>query len=603
MRRGRLAAAILALTAAALITLPARAQEDEDIRLKVTDVPIEGNEAFSDGRLHDLMINHPSGFWFLGRNWYEPDELEDDLEAIEMYHRLEGYMWARVVRHEVLPDTSERKVRIRIQLAEGPRTSVQEVDIMGNTAFSDSLLREEYITMEAGQPYRQALIRESQLALLNLYADHGYLEAVVDPTVRVDSARHLAMVDFLVTEGPQFIIDEIRIEGLQKTEPFVVRRELSFESGEIVNYSELAKSQRRLYQTTLFNSAFIRPVPAADGDPNHKDIVVDLREVRSIQLEVAAGYGTEDRVRGRTEVQHRNLFGTGRRVGLEAKASFIERSGQAYYVQPWTFGIPWESNLIASLEYREEPGFDIYRQTGKYIFSRKFTRHSSLALTYRLERADLRYVTVADFPSDLENNISSLNLAGIWDTRDDLFNATRGVYLQVSAEYAGGFLGGTTDFVRPIGGYKYYRTLRRGTVVATAGQVGWVDYFGSSDDVPLSERFFLGGANDLRGFGYRLVGPLDVAGTPVGGNFLISTNLAEIRQHVWSMFGVVGFVDVGAIWPRVADVRLRDLRIGAGPGLRANTPIGIVRLDWGVNVGPRDGEDPWQIYFSIGQAF
>jgi outer membrane protein assembly complex protein YaeT len=588
---------MLAVTAAT-----SRSQDDEP-RLEVESVVIEGNEAFSDGRLHKLMVNHPSGFWFFARSWYRPETLDDDLRSLERFYRQQGYLEARVADYIVEADSARREVYLRIRMEEGTLTLVENLTITGSAAFNDSLILKEHVALKVGEPYEQIKIQESKLSILSLYANAGYLEAAVDPEIRVDTSRHRVLIDFLIEEGPLLTVDSIIIQGLEKSEPFVVRRELLFSPGDTLRYNQLLRSQRRLYLTTLFSSVFIRPRPAAGGDPAKRDVDVELREVRSIQLEVAAGYGTEDQVRGRVEVQNRNLFGTGRRIGVNLKASFIERNGEVYYIQPWTLGTRWQTQVSGAVVYREEPGFDTFQQVGRLIFSRKFTDHSTTALTYRLERDDLRYVTVADYPSDLETNTSSLNLSSIWDTRNDLFNATRGLYVQLSAEYAGGFLGGTADFVRPMAGYKFFQPFESSTIIATAGQAGWISYFGKSNEIPLDERFFLGGPTDLRGFGYRLVGPLDAGGTPTGGNFLLAANLIEIRKSLWKYLGLAGFADVGSLWPTVSAFRLRDLRVGAGPGLRANTPIGIIRLDWGINVRPRGNEDPWQLYVSVGQAF
>jgi outer membrane protein insertion porin family len=191
----------------------------------------------------------------------------------------------------------------------------------------------------------------------------------------------------------------------------------------------------------------------------------------------------------------------------------------------------------------------------------------------------------------------------VHDSRNNLFNPTRGLYLDNSYELAGGFLSGTDAFSRAISRVRYFYPLDRHTVVATAFRIGWMDTFGNSRPVPLNERFFTGGPNTMRGFGYQRVGPIDENDEPVGGKFEIIWNAVEIRRVVYKMFGVVVFVDVGNVWSRAKEFRMTDVRVDAGPGLRANTPLGIVRLDYGVNLDRRPGESRAKLYLSMGQAF
>jgi translocation and assembly module TamA len=130
-----------------------------------------------------------------------------------------------------------------------------------------------------------------------------------------------------------------------------------------------------------------------------------------------------------------------------------------------------------------------------------------------------------------------------------------------------------------------------------------MDAYGSSKDIPLNERFYAGGPNSLRGFGYQLVGPLDSDGDPTGGRLKLVWNLVEIRQAVYKMIGLALFADVGDILWQPEAFRLGNIRTSAGVGLRANTPIGIMRLDYGVNLKRKKGEPEAKLYFNMGQAF
>jgi outer membrane protein insertion porin family len=423
------------------------------------------------------------------------------------------------------------------------------------------------------------------------------------PDIRVDYETHRALVDFAVEERNQFSVADIRLEGAERTKSHVVRRELLFRQGEVIKYSRLLESQRRLYLTGLFQSVFVRPQPAASGDSDKKDILVELKENESLEFNVAAGYGSVEKIRGRIEVFNSNLMGTALKAGLTLRASFIGRSAEASFTEPWTLGVPWKTDLNLLAEYLEEPSFDISRKVGRLAVGRTFGKRSTASVAYRYENAKLSNVQVEAVPHELKTNLRILTLSVIYDTRDNLFNSTRGVYAEGRNELAGSFLSGTDTFLRLMGRVKYFYPWKNSTILATSLEGGWMDVFGTSRDVPLNERFYAGGPNSIRGFGYHLVGPLDAEGDPLGGRFQLVWNLLEIRQSIYKMIGGALFADVGNVWPSATEFRLKDIRTSAGVGLRVNTPIGIVRLDYGINLQPENGEPKERLYFNMGQAF
>jgi len=130
-----------------------------------------------------------------------------------------------------------------------------------------------------------------------------------------------------------------------------------------------------------------------------------------------------------------------------------------------------------------------------------------------------------------------------------------------------------------------------------------MDFFGASEEIPLNERFYTGGPTSLRGFGYQLVGPLDENGKPLGGQFKIVWNLFELRKAIYKLLGAAAFVDIGNVWTDIGAFRMGDLRPSVGIGLRFNSPIGIVRLDYGVNVDRKEMESQSKLFLSMGQAF
>ncbi len=574
--------------------------EEPSGKLKVSSVIFEGNQIFSHHRLKRVMLTRSSRF--LAPSYYYPEVFEDDLKNLVLFYQQNGYLDAQITDARVSVDTTERLVHLRIQISEGELTLVEGVTVFGNSVFGDSLLLGK-ITIKPKDPFRRLRIQDATLAVLTLYANSGYLEAEVNPDIHINSETHRALIDFVIQEKTQFSVGQIRLEGLKKTRPHVVERELLFSPGDVVRYSRLLESQRRLYLTGLFQSVFIRPQIASSGDSAKKDILIELQENESLEFNIAAGYGSVEKARGRIEIFNTNLAGTALKAGLTTKISFISRGVEASFTEPWTLDLRWRTDVNLLFEYLEQPGFDLTRKGGRLVIGKTFGKRSTASLTYRYEDSKLSNIQIGTVPEGQKTNVRSLMLSLIYDTRDNLFNSNRGIYLGWHNELAGSFLSGTDTFVRSVVRFKCFYPWKRSTIIASALEIGWMDFFGTSRDIPLNERFYTGGPNSLRGFGYQLVGPLDAERDPMGGRLELVLNLLEIRQSLYKMMGAALFADVGNVWLAPQDFRLDDLRTSAGFGLRANTPIGIVRLDYGINLQPKKGEPRERIYFNMGQTF
>ena len=568
-------------------------------KFKVTTVALEGNEAFSERTLKKVMLTREAGF--LRPSHYHPDIFADDLLSLEEFYRQNGYLEATVGDVRIAIDSTRQTVDILIPIDEGELTRVEAIALLGNTVFSDDALLEK-ARIRPGEPLRRLEIHNAALAILTLYSNTGYLEADVTPDVRLDEERHLALVDFLIHENDRFHVGRIRLEGLDKTRPEIVTRELSFRPGDIVRYSHLMQSQRNLYLTGLFESVFVRPQSPATGDSAVKDILIELREKMAWELNAGVGYGSIEKARLTLGLSNMNLAGTARKIGLTSRISFVNRRAEISFTEPWTLGYRWRTDINLLTEYAEEPGFDLTRTGGRIEIGRSFTHRSSASLTYRHEQVNLRRIKVRPVPEKYRTNLRTLSLSLIYDTRDNLFNSTTGWYLEWTNEMAGAFLQGTDTFVRSIGRTKSFHRLTSSTLLAHSLEMGWMDVFGTSREIPLNERFFTGGPNSLRGFEYQLVGPLDENDYPLGGKFKTTFSL-EFRQGLYRWIGAVLFADMGNVWREPDDARFDDIRFSPGFGLRVNTPLGIVRCDYGFNVSPKGNEGPGQVSFNMGQAF
>jgi len=582
----------------AVCRLPAAAETEEKGGRTVESVTIEGNETFTDRELRKLMVTRPGGLF--GSYRFRSSVFMDDLSTLQTFYRQNGYLQAAVI-DTVVVEGEKKNVNLIIRVSEGPVTSVEKITISGNRAFSDSTLLSLF-ELEPGGPFRSRVLQKGMMEIAAHYADRGYLDASVTPETEIDGKMNRVFIKLLIDEGSQVTISGIQMEGLEKTKPFVIRRELTFERGEVVSHGKLMESQKRLYLSGLFSTVRIKPVKSAGDNAGERSVLVRVEEEMNSRFRVSGGYGSVEKVMGQMEFSFNNLFGTARKAGINLAADFIERRAEVSFSDPRTFNTRFTTDLNLFYSFQDQPGFDISRYGGMLTAGREFRKSGYVSLRYRYENQQLRNVETLEKPDETEPNIRSMTLKYANDTRDNMFNPGRGWYLDLSYELAGAFLQGTDAFNRAVLNVRWFRALTPGTVFATSMETGWIDIFGSSGGVPINELFYTGGPNSIRGFEYRMAGPRDIGGNPVGGRFKLIWNL-EIRQSVWRWIGVAAFLDVGNVWSRIGDYRFDSIRFGAGPGIRVNTPIGIIRFDAGFNPDPAEWEDNVHYYIAMGNAF
>ncbi len=559
---------------------------------EIRTLSIAGNSRFSDKELKDQIVTSATGFF--QRHYFNSGVFEQDLETLVRFYRDQGYLDAGVVDTLIKADTSRQAVTITIAVKEGGLTRIAGVRFESNAVLPDSLLRLK-VKLARGDPLGQQAIRLGGLAILGAYGDSGYLEAEVESDLERDSALSRATVVYRIREHELFWVGPINIRGLKKTRPEAVMRELRFWTGERLVLRDLLESQRNLYRTGLFPSVSITPAETANA-AGLRDIVIEVKERKYIDINAIAGYGAVEKLRGGLRFVHANVGGLGRRIQANAEASEISYGGDASYTQPWTLGSPVQTELSLYQSFLDDPAFDVNRRGGRIQFARAFGFRSRGSAGIRLEDAFVGNVENDTDVVDRSVRIRSLLATLSRDTRDNFLNATRGTFLNLDQEAAGPFR---------IGSHSYYKlqTTAKGflprdrTVLAGQVQTGWI-FPWANGAAPLSERFLTGGPNSIRGFGFRSLAAVD----SLGGDLLVVANL-EIRRILRKFLSAAAFLDAGNVWREPQDFRFSEIRCAIGAGPRFETPIGLLRFDIGFNPWPKADEKTALFYFGIGQAF
>ncbi len=563
-------------------------------RYVLRELNFHGNEAFSDDALRDLMAVRTGGF--LQRSFFDHRVFRDDLENIRQFYIGEGYLESEITSANI--DSVNNHLVIDITIFEGPRTYLQEILITGNEEFTEQELL-AMIPLSPGDPFRSPGVRQGINNMMNAYGERGRLGASVIPDIMVNPELHRAIIDFQITEGRQYTVEEIRILGLQKTRPFVVLREIPLTEGDIFNYLQILRAERNLYATGLFTSVIAQPMPAAH-DTTERVLLVRLRERQSGEFAVGGGYETIEGFRGTFRIQDNNLWGTARQLGFDGQVSQAGYRALIHYMQPWTLGVRLRTDINTVHEYREEPLYNLRRTGVNAIFTRRIFRFTDASILSRIERVELDEIQGA-LPEDIgTRDLRGLGANVSYDTRDDLFNARRGILAESRNELVGTILRGSDDFATTRWNVRAFRTLRRVTL-GSSFNIGWKRPFGDTE-IPISELYFAGGPNLMRGFGYQELGAFDDDGETFGGRFMMIGS-AELRAPLFSIFGIALFLDAGNVWRSAADFEVDEIRYNAGLGPRITTPFGVIRADFAFKLDRREGETLNEFWFAIGQAF
>ncbi|MHB9154777.1 MAG: outer membrane protein assembly factor BamA [Endomicrobiales bacterium] len=580
---------------------------NEGNRILIGDVDIQGLKAYPEKKILKLMKTRR-------KKVFKDETLRGDVQEIEKFYKNNGYTEAKVGEPQITYNPERTLMSIVIPVTEGPKYRIGAVAFSGQNVISEQALRKA-LTMKSGELYNEERLQETMQALRELYSDRGYLHSRVEPEFTPQPERGLMDITFTIAEGDLIYLGNAYVDGLTYTKEYVIRREITLKEGDVFSAGKVRRSLEKIYNLGFIDAVEPEIQPTEKRDI--MDLVLNVTEGKPGVLTAGAGYSSVDQLVGTLQVQHMNLFGRGQRLNLMWEFGARKQNYEIDWTEPWFLSKPMSLGLSA---FNTERTFDYGNVLGAYVEGRqggtvrigpRLNDYLSLLFSYsyediRVSDIDVSISTSAIRPShDITSSISS---QVIWDTRDNVFDPSRGNRQSLSVQLAGGPLGGSINFVKPIVRSSWYFPTFWKFVLSLNGTVGLVENFNPSADVPIYERFYVGGAETVRGYQYRTeIGPLE-------GGKLMSVFNAEykfpiVQERKRSILQGAFFFDLGGSWRSANDINFslgegeNNFRAGVGFGIRFTTPVFPLRLDWGYGLNHKPGEELSQFYFTIGNIF
>ena len=441
----------------------------------------------------------------------------------------------------------------------------------------------------------------------NLYRNRGFLDASVMVEREISNDR--AIVTFGVKEGSESFFGKNIIIGNQDTRRAGITRNLLHKENEPFNYSVLLGERQRLYRTGLFTDVEAGTWQRTDSV---KDVLYRLEEGNAGAIEFGLGYGEYEKLRGFMDISYKNLFGMNRQLSFRTEMSTLNQRYILQYFEPWFLGRELAFKAQILHEYKKELNIDtreinyrLTREAATAGIEKKLSAKLKGELYYELDNVRT-YNVKPDIILTHEDTgtllISGLKTGLIYDSRDNPVNPRAGMLGGITLKVATAVLFSETNFNKIQLYANKYLALSKQIVLAVSVRSGVAKGFSHTTELPLVERFFLGGRTTVRGYAQDSLGPKGADNNPTGGNAFLMGNF-ELRFDIWKGFGLVTFVDGGNVWQKYEQLSPGDIKYTAGLGLRYKTPVGPLSIDYGYKLKRETGESKGEVHFSVGQSF
>jgi outer membrane protein assembly factor BamA len=630
---------------------------DKGAKHKVTGISFSGNKYFTTEQLQSHIVIRQAKL-ILNRGKYSQDLLKKSAASLTTMYRNAGFAKATVT--PVVTD-HEPDIDIAFQVEEGPQAKVHSIAIVGPSNEPMELKgKSSELQLSAGKPFSPHLLEGDRNQIMAWYLNHGYPNVQFESKVTAfDGDTNQVDVVFKLDEGRGEKVGEIVLLGADHTQPKFIRSitKKNVESGDALSQEKLLKSESDLYSVGVFDWASVAPVSATTDEEGQQIVVIRLHESRRNTMDIGGGLEIVPRngnipvgsvvvpglppvslgnkfsvsqksfigPRGTFQFTRHNIRGRAETATLSLVASRLDQRLGLTYADPYLHGSEWSSLFSISTERTtENPIYTALLQQASFQIERQLNKKHTAKLVagYSYARTDLSNILIPELvlPQDQRVKLSTIYTQYIRDTRDNPLDAHRGWYQTLNFGVTPTAFGSSSSFVRFLGQTSFYRPVKPWLTWATQFRLGLAAGFGDLGYVPLSERFFTGGPDSLRGFPINGAGPqrpvpvcsnpsdsstCTLISVPDGGRMLAVVNTeARFPIKLIDNLGGVVFYDGGNVFSAISASQFTsNYTNNIGIGFRYFTKVGPIRVDIGRNLNPVPGVKATQYFVTLGQSF
>jgi outer membrane protein insertion porin family len=582
---------------------------------RIREIRIIGAEAFDEQTLlGQLALTTPGWLtWYTKTDRYSRTALNGDLETLRAYYVNRGYLEFTVESTQVTISPDKQDIAIAISIREGQRYNVTGVRLEGEYLGREDAFK-QLISIRPGEAYRGELVTATQKAFSDLFGLYGYAFARVDARPEIDRAN--AQVAVVLSANPQrrVYVRRIDVAGNTRTRDEVIRREFRQLESAWYDGARIKLSRDRVDRLGYFAEVEVE-TREITGSPDQVDLVVSVKEKATGNLLIGAGFSSSERLSLTASVKQDNVFGSGNYLGVELNTSKTSRSFEFSTVEPYftTDGV----SRALSVFYRTTRPFnslgDAYQiaTPGASIrFGVPFSEYDTVFMGIGWERTKIG--ATAGIPNSYflyrqafgeSSTAWPLTLGWARDGRDSALVPTQGRYMRVNVEAS---LFGDVRYLRNNVQVQQYFALGPKYSLGLNAELGWGKGLGTRP-YPLFKNFYGGGLGSVRVFEQSSLGVVDPTGAFIGGARKFNAN-AEFYVPVPGSgndktLRVFGFADLGNVWREGEPIEASSLRASAGIGLSWLSPVGPLKLSWGLPVKYQPNDRIQKFQFQIGTAF
>jgi outer membrane protein insertion porin family len=622
---------------------------DEGDVAKIGQIKIVGAQVYKTGKLLDLFELTTPGWltWYTKNDQYSRQKLAADLERLRSHYLNSGYLDFNIESTQVSITPDKKSIYITINIVEGERYTVTGVRYTGDLVVPEA----EYLKLTSihpGEIFSRERLTETTKAISDRLGNEGYAFANVNASPEIDKEKREVAFTIFVDPGRRVYVHRINVGGNTKTKDEIIRREMRQIESAWYDASAINRSRERIDRLGFFDEVTVETPPVA-GTTDQVDVNFAVKERRTGNLMLGAGYSSSEKVVLSGSISERNLFGTGNTAVLSIDTGKTGRTLALSLTNPYF--TPDGVSLGGEIYYRTyDPsktdsvsryktvsagaGLQLGYPIGEDDSLSIGLKYDRTRLTvYRPDEGEKTPWQYRDFCYDFgcnsisdrndpnygygETDLDSVLVSTGWasDSRDSFIYPTRGTYQRIFGEVA--TPGGDLRYTKLTYQFQHFFPFGRDTALMFNTEAGWIKGYGGKP-VPFFKNFYGGGIGSVRGYKQSSLGPRDDNDDAMGGTRKLVANLelffpmpgsGRDRSFRWSTF-----VDAGYVWgkdpqdrDKQQEVKLRDLRYSAGLALSWNSPIAPLKFSFGVPIGEKDKngikDKPEHFQFTMGATF